>query len=202
MSGTVAPSSSAGDDPGDEAGDPPVILEPLPEGVSVRSHPEIRTLLLTSEELTAWLLDERTGGVRQLNQAAAAVWALIEEPVTLATLSADLADTFELESSLADEVVGAAVDALRAEDLLELTDADGAVIHSHGEADAASGEADGLGGEVDAASGEADAEAGAADVTTAVPTTAESTTARATTSEVTASDEARLPQLLTRAPDP
>lgn len=151
-----------GDDPGD------VELLPLPEGVRVRSHPEIRTLLLTSDELTAWLLDERTGGVRHLNQAAAAVWALIEEPVTLAELSADLAATFDLDASVADEVVEAAVDALRAEELLELTHPDGSVVTA---ADTGASPASG--------SGDSDGH-----------------------SNQGGGDEARLPALLTRAPDP
>lgn len=101
---------------------------PLPDGVMVRSHPEIRTLMQTSEDLTAWLFDQRTGGVRQLNQAAAAVWGLIEQPVTLAGLAADLAEVFELDPGLAEEVAGSAVDALRAEELLELTLPDGSPV--------------------------------------------------------------------------
>lgn len=184
--------TAPGEYPGEGPGEPPVILDPLPEGVRARSHPEIRTLLLTSEELTAWLLDQRTGEVRQLNQAAAAVWALIEEPVTLAGLTADLADTFELEPAIAEEVVGAAVDALRAEDLLEITDADGGLIRSHGAAGAASGEGDGPDGAADAG---ADADAGAGAGAGAAP-------ADAPMSRPGAADDARLPALLTRAPDP
>lgn len=98
----------------------------------VRSHPAVRTLLLTQGELSAWLLDERTGGTQQLNTSAAAVWALLEDPSTLDALVSDFVTTFDADRSTAEELVAAAVEAFDEADLLadDSTDHDAAADDS------------------------------------------------------------------------
>lgn len=90
-----------------------------PAGVLLRSHPAVRTLMLTSGELTTWLFDERTSSVREVRGAAAVVWALLEEPITFDTLVAELTRAFELDPVEADRSATAAVGALRAEALID-----------------------------------------------------------------------------------
>jgi hypothetical protein len=84
----------------------------------VRSHPAVRTLLLTRGELSAWLLDERTGLGQQLNTSAAAVWALMEEPVTVEQLTADLAATFGVDDAIARTTVAGAIEMFLGADLV------------------------------------------------------------------------------------
>lgn len=79
----------------------------------IRSHPDVRTLLLTRGELSAWVLDERTGASQQLNTSAAAVWALMEEPITVDGLTADLAETFGIDDATASQTVADAIEMFR-----------------------------------------------------------------------------------------
>lgn len=85
----------------------------------VQGHPAVRTLLLTRGELSAWLLDQRTGETRQLNNAAAAVWALLDRPATVDELAGDLAEMVGLDPSAADEIVVTALDVFREAGLLD-----------------------------------------------------------------------------------
>ena len=85
----------------------------------VQGHPAIRTLLLTRAELSAWLLDQRTGETRHLNNSAAAVWALLDRPATVDELVGDLAELVGLDPSTADEIVVTALDVFREAGLLD-----------------------------------------------------------------------------------
>ncbi|MEX2627753.1 MAG: PqqD family protein [Ilumatobacteraceae bacterium] len=108
----------------------------------IRSHPAVRTLLLTRGELSAWLLDERTESTQQLNTSAAAVWALLEEPITVEGLVRDLAETFEIDAETASETVTLAVDSLHEADLIveEHPSGDGRPVEEHPSADEPSGD--------------------------------------------------------------
>ncbi len=99
----------------------------------VRGHPAVRTLLLTRGELSAWLLDERTGTSQKLNTAAAAVWALMEEPLTVDELVADLAETFGLDGATASETVAKAIETFQEADLV-VDDGDEATAAEVGDA--------------------------------------------------------------------
>lgn len=94
------------------------VSEEAGEQRRIRSHPAVRTLLLTRGQLSAWLLDERTAATQQLNTSAAAVWALLEEPITVEGLVRDLAETFDIDAQTASETVTLAVDSFRAADLI------------------------------------------------------------------------------------
>lgn len=77
-----------------------------PAGASVvRPHPAVRTLLLTKDEITAVVLDQRTWERHVLAGAGAAVWALLDEPRAVDELVADLASTFDISGRAAASAV-------------------------------------------------------------------------------------------------
>lgn len=91
------------------------------EGRSVEQvcgHPAVRTLLRTRGELSAMLLDERSGATQQLNDSAAVVWALLDRPITVDELVADLVEVTGLQPEPAAEIVAAALETFAEVDLL------------------------------------------------------------------------------------
>ena len=86
--------------------------------IVVRPHGAVRTLLLTTGDLGVVALDQRTNARHQLSGGAAAVWAYLDRPTSVADLFAGMQETFGLTLEAASGIVRAALEQFWAASML------------------------------------------------------------------------------------
>lgn len=78
----------------------------------LRPNRAVRTLLLTREHVAAFTIDQSTGEFHALAPGPSTVWALLDDPQTVDTLTSDLADALGVRETEAAAIVEEALPTL------------------------------------------------------------------------------------------